>query len=169
MWCGCGLHGRDSQSGTTHPIPRSMHHTPAPRCCTHMHAAQPKATIALSPPCPTTPQRPVSRLTIPSHPICELCCRVARHNSSSSAVAGGLPMPCWRASHQPSKTECIRSRCSQSRLGPKALAGAISRQRARIIPTVGINAANSAMPMHGSASQSQHGGGPGDGWVDGAR
>lgn len=35
----------ETERWDTHPLPRSMHHTPAPRCCTHMHAAQPKRPL----------------------------------------------------------------------------------------------------------------------------
>lgn len=145
-------------SGTRQPIPRSMHHTPAPRCCTHMHAAQPKRPLpftALSHDDPAKTSQPTDYLVLSAYLQGAWCavflsyvCRVAWH---SSAGKGGLPMPCRRISAVQGRS--IRSRyCSPEPENPRAslAAGAISRQdkRARIIPTVGINAANSAMPMH---------------------
>lgn len=80
--------------------------------------------------------------------IPELClpCRMAqqrRERWTTYAVQEDISRP--RKKHP---IEVLQSRTREPRAS--LAAGAISRQdkRARIIPTVGINAANSAMPMH---------------------
>lgn len=108
-WCG---RGRDGQVGQ---------HTPSQEACTtHLHRAAARTCMlrsrsdhCLSPPCPTTPQRPVSRLTTPGVPSClrragaccaggipwaMLPCRTAQQCSTVQRSAGRLPMPCRRAS-----------------------------------------------------------------------
>lgn len=138
------------RSGTHTPIPGSMHHAPR---TTHLHRAAARTCMlrsrsdhCLSPPCLTTPQRPVSRLTIPSYPICAepvtQCCvlLVALHGHSR---AGRL---CRAEGHQPSKRKASDHKASAVVLGPGLLPGHSSQDKVcvRIIPTVGINAANSA-------------------------
>lgn len=89
-------------------------HTPFQEACTtHLHRAAARTCMlrsrsdhCLSPPCPTTPQRPVSRLTIPSYLaqsllLCStsipVSC-VAVSHGTAVASTGRLPMPCRRAS-----------------------------------------------------------------------
>lgn len=119
-------------------------HTPFPEACTtHLHRAAARTCMlrsrsdhCLSPPCPTTPQGPVSRLTMLSHPICaelavqysvayrELCCCVARHDSEAQA-----DHLCRAGRESVSRPRSIRSRCCSP--GPKALPGQ-SQDRGRV-------------------------------------